>query len=403
LRASPPYPEATIVNLAAAQSLMADLRIDAWLVFDFRGSNPVLGLLLPGTRVTTRRTALLIPATGKPRLLVQALDEHQFDGLAGIERDVFVSWRQLHEWLAAKLATARRVAMEYSPGNALPVVGIVDAGTIELVRAAGVEVVSSADLIQASVATWSATGVSNHAIASEKVARIKDDAFQFIRERLRTGQRVLEHEAADIVRGRFKQESLEWPDGPIVAVNEHSADPHYEPGADHPREIRRGDWILLDLWARVPGNENIYSDITWTAYAGETVPAEHRRVFEAVRAARDASLRRAQEGWKLGGVEGWQLDDAARDTLVSSGLGSHVKHRTGHSLSPGARVHGVGMNLDNLETHDTRRMLAGTGFTIEPGAYLDGRFGVRNEIDVYVDPARGPIVTSCKQDDIVLV
>ena len=393
------------MNFAPAQALMAELRIDAWLVFDFRASNSVLGLLLPGKRVTTRRTALLIPASGTPRLLVHALDAQQFAdaGSMGIERDIFVSWRQLHEWLVSKLATSRRVAMEYSPGNALPVVGMVDAGTIELVRAAGVEVVSSADLIQASVATWSEQAVSKHAEASCKVAGIKDAAFAFIRERLKAGQRVLEHEAADFIRSRFQAEGLEWPDGPIIAVNANSADPHYEPGAGHPVEIRRGDWVLMDLWARIPGNENIYSDITWTAYAGERVPDEHRRVFEAVRAARDASLARAVEGWKSGGVEGWQLDDAANSTLQTAGLGAHIKHRTGHSLSPGARVHGVGMNLDNLETRDTRRMLARTGFTIEPGAYLDGKFGVRNEIDVYVDPQRGPIVTSCKQDEIVLV
>lgn len=393
------------MDFGPARSLMADLRIDAWLVFDFRGSNSVLGLLLPGKHTTTRRTALLVPAAGKPRLLVHSLDAQQFEGLAaaGIERDIFVSWRQLHAWLGEHLAGSRRVAMEYSPGNALPVVGMVDAGTIELVRAAGVEVVSSADLIQASVACWSTEAVTRHAEASCKVAGAKDAAFAFIRERLRAGQTVHEHEAADVVRARFKADGLEWPDGPIVAVNANSADPHYEPDASRPVPIRRGDWILLDLWARVPGDQNIYSDITWTAFAGDRLPEEHRRVFEAVKAARDASLARAQEGWKGGGVEGWQLDDAARDTLEKLGHAAHIKHRTGHSLSPGARVHGVGMNLDNLETRDTRRMLARTGFTIEPGAYIDGRFGCRSEINVYVDPARGPVVTSCVQDDIVLV
>jgi len=393
------------MDFAPAQALMKELRIDAWLVFDFRASNSVLGLLLPGKRHTTRRTALLIPAEGQPRLLVHALDAGQYDDAEahGIARDRFVSWKQLHAWINDALGSFRRIAMEYSPGNALPVVGMVDAGTIELIRAAGVEVVSSADLIQASVACWSAGAVSRHADASRKVASAKDAAFSFIRERLRAGQPVLEHQAADIVRERFKADGLEWPDGPIVAVNANSADPHYEPSADKPVPIHRGDWVLLDLWARVPGDENIYSDITWTAYAGERVPDEHRQVFEAVKAARDASLERAIAGWKAGGVEGWQLDDAARHTLEQLGHAEHIKHRTGHSLSPGARVHGVGMNLDNLETRDTRRMLAGTGFTIEPGAYLDGRFGCRNEIDVYVDPARGPVVTSCSQDEVVLV
>ncbi len=393
------------MDFSPAQDLMNELGIDAWLVFDFRGSNSILGLLLGGHRTTTRRTALLIPAEGTPRLLVQALDAQQFEDVekAGIRRDIFVSWRDLHRWLTESLATWRRVAMEYSPGNALPVVGVVDAGTVELVRAAGVEVVSSADLIQACVACWSAAAVQRHAEASCKVAGIKDAAFAFIRARLATGQKVLEHEAAEFIRSRFKADGLEWPDGPIVAVNAHSADPHYEPHASHPAEIRRGDWILLDLWARIPGNENIYSDITWTAFAGDRLPDEHRRVFDAVKAARDAALSRAQDGWKTGGVEGWQLDDAARQTIERLGFGANIKHRTGHSLSPGARVHGLGMNLDNLETRDTRRMLAGTGFTIEPGIYLDGKFGCRNEIDVYVDTERGPVVTSCMQDEIVLV
>ncbi len=393
------------MDFTPAQTLMKELRIDAWLVFDFRGSNAVLGLLLGGKRVTTRRTALLIPASGTPRLLVQSLDAQQFEDVEamGIARDIFVSWQHLHHWLSTTLSTTRRVAMEYSPGNALPVVGTVDAGTVELVRAAGVEVVSSGDLIQASIARWSPAAVARHAEVSCTVAGIKDAAFGFIRDRLKSGQKVFEHEAAQFIRDRFKASQLEWPDGPIIAVNAHSADPHYEPDASRPAEIRRGDWILMDLWARVPGDENIYSDITWTAFAGDTVPDAHRRVFEAVKAARDASLARAVEGWKSGGVEGWQLDDAARQTLERLGHSTHIKHRTGHSLSPGARVHGLGMNLDNLETRDTRRMLAGTGFTIEPGAYLDGQFGCRNEIDVYVDPDRGPIVTSCKQDEIVLV
>jgi Xaa-Pro aminopeptidase len=393
------------MDFAPAQALMQELRIDGWLVFDFRGSNAVLGLLLPGKRVTTRRTALFIPARGQPRLLVQALDAQQFEDVerAGIARDIFVSWRQLHDWLGQTLAGTRRIAMEYSPGNALPVVGTVDAGTIELVRAVGAEVVSSADLIQASIACWSASAVKRHAEVSCTVAGIKDAAFALIRDRLKSSQSIREHEAAEFIRTRFKAEGLEWPDGPIVAVNANSADPHYEPDGSRPVEIRRGDWILLDLWARSPGDENIYADITWTAFAGERPSDEHRKVFDAVRAARDASLARAAEGWKSGGVEGWQLDDAAHQTLERLGYGAYIKHRTGHSLSPGARVHGLGMNLDNLETRDTRRMLPGTGFTIEPGAYLDGRFGCRNEIDVYVDPARGPIVTSCIQNDIVLV
>lgn len=394
------------------QAFMADRRIDGWLVFDFRCNNPILARLLPSApppapkRWTTRRAALFVPASGRPVLLAQTLDAGQFGGAAalGVEVETYISWAQLHAFIE-KHCAGGRIAMEYSPGNALPVVSVADAGIVELVRSRGAEVVSSADLIQVAAARWSAEAVKLHAEASCKVAGVKDAAFAMIRERLAAGRAVHEHEAAQFIRDRFVAEGLEYPDGPIVAVNEHAADPHYEPAADHPREIRKGDWILIDLWARKPGDENIYSDITWTGFAGREVPARHREVFGAVRAARDAALKAAKDGWAAKRtVQGWQLDEAARKVIIEAGFAKGIKHRTGHSLSPGALVHGVGMNLDNLETHDTRGMLAGTGFTIEPGIYLpDEKLGVRNEINVYVDPAKGPVVTSCDQTEIVLV
>jgi Xaa-Pro aminopeptidase len=196
-------------------------------------------------------------------------------------------------------------------------------------------------------------------------------------------------------------------DAPIVAVNGHAGDPHFEVSAKDPAPIRRGDWVLIDLWARRPGDENIFSDITWVGYVprrpGEPAPDRFRAAYTAVKAARDASLRAAQDGWKTKQhVQGWQLDEAARAELIGAGFESAIRHRTGHSLSPGPKVHGMGMNLDNLETHDTREMLPGIGFTIEPGAYFED-FGVRKEINVYVDPSNGPLVTSCVQDDIVML
>jgi Xaa-Pro aminopeptidase len=209
---------------------------------------------------------------------------------------------------------------------------------------------------------------------------------------------------------RFATDGLETCDPPIVGVNAHAGDPHFEVSATSPAPIRRGDWVLIDLWARVPDDENIYSDITWVGFCGREVPAKHKRVFETVRAARDAALTRAQQAWKAGErIQGWQLDDAAREVIVGAGFEGAIRHRTGHSLSPGPKVHGVGMNLDNLETHDTREMISGIGFTIEPGIYLpdtaggEGGFGVRLEINVFVDPHKGPVVTSCLQDDVVLL
>jgi Xaa-Pro aminopeptidase len=293
--------------------------------------------------------------------------------------------------------------MEYSPGAALPVVSIADAGTVELVRALGAEVVSSADLIQVCIATWSEEAQKNHARASREVAGIKDGAFALIRERLASNTPVGEIDAQRWMVEQFEKAGLQATEPPIVAVNSHSGDPHYEPKPGFAAAIKRGDWVLIDLWARIPGDDNIFSDITWVAFAGREVPARHREVFATVKRARDASVRAAQAGWKARErIQGWQLDDAARRELVKGGEGFErfIRHRTGHSLSPGPMVHGLGMNLDNLETHDTREMLPGIGFTIEPGLYLPD-FGVRLEINMFVDPAKGPVVTSCIQDDIV--
>ncbi len=392
------------------QTFMRDHRIDGWLVYDFRTSNQVFTRLLPAPagvkRWTTRRAALFIPGSGKPILLCHGIDNNAFLSFEqwGVSRELYLSWPDFHAWLSRHVS-GKRIAMEYSPGAALPIVSIVDAGTIDLVRALGAEVVSSADLMQVAIAKWPADSVALHSVASCDAAGIKDAAFAFIRERLASGKPVHEHEVAQHIRDGFAAKGLQYPDGPIVAVNEHAADPHYEPSEAKPTPIRKGDWILIDMWARKPGDENIHSDITWTGYAGTTVPPRHRLVFETVKAARDAALALAVDSFKAGrAVQGWQLDDAARNVIIAAGFEKGIRHRTGHSLSPGSLVHGTGMNLDNLETHDTRQMLPGTGFTIEPGIYLpDERLGVRNEINVYVDPVKGPVVTSCKQDDVVLV
>lgn len=390
------------MNLAAIQSFMAEQKLDAWVVYDFRGNSGVFALLVPGKKFTTRRIYLVIPAQGKPTLIVHGLDSNQFVG-GPIACDVYTSWTELGPKLRNALSGCSRVAMEYSPGCALPVMSIADAGTVEMVRSLGYEVVSSADLVQASVARWGEKARKEHDRASAIVDRVKDEAFAFIGEHIRGGKTIHEHEAADFIRKGFTAGGLEFPDGPIVAVNAHAGDPHYEPSEKHPMQIKKGDWVLIDLWARVPGDENVYSDITWTGYVGKDVPAEMRRVYDLVNAGRDASLKAAQDGWKSGRrVQGWELDEAARKVFIDAGMGQYVKHRTGHSLSPGPKVHGLGFNLDNLETRDTRVMLADLGFTIEPGLYLP-TFGVRSEINVHVDPKAGPVVTSKIQREPVLI
>lgn len=391
-----------MTQFEAVQQFMGEQKIDGWLVYDFRGNNPILARLLPGKRWTTRRAVLFIPTVGQPVLLAHGIDEHQFDGVS-VTREKYLSWNDLHTWLRSKLTGLQRVAMEYAPGATLPVVSIVDAGTVELVRAFGVEVVSSANLIQVCVACYSREALDGHKTASARVGEIKDSAFRLIGERLTAGKPVTEYDVQQYIFAAFTAAGLEATEHPIVAVNAHSGDPHYEPSATSPTPIRRGDWVLIDLWARIPGEQNIYSDITWVGFAGKDIPARHKEVFHVVRAARDRSLERAVQAWKKGErVQGWQLDDAARGVIIDAGYEKFIRHRTGHSLSPGPMVHGIGMNLDNLETHDTREMLPGLGFTIEPGIYLP-EFGVRLEINVYVDPKAGPIVTSVLQDEIVLI
>lgn len=399
-------------TLAQLASQLASLGLDGYLVTDFRGSSLTLPRLVPPVagekRWTTRRVGLLIPRTGKPILATSAIDQGQFAPAKypELEIRVFVSWEQWQAFLVHAASSCPRLAMDYSPGCALPVVSTADAGTVEFVRAAGAEVVSSGDLLQTVLAQWNQPGqtggIDGHERASALVGQVRDEAFGVIREALKGGKTIREHEVAEFIERRFGELGLESRDRPVVAVGEHAADPHFEPTDRMPTAIRPGDMVLMDLWARLPGEANIFSDITWMGICGQP-SARQLEVYTAVRDARDASLALAQQSWAAGTpVRGCDLDDAARNLLVQRGMSAGIKHRTGHSLSPGPLVHGVGMNLDNLETRDTRRMLPGTGFTIEPGVYLASeRIGVRSEINVYVDPKRGPVVTSAIQRDLV--
>lgn len=412
----------TAPSLEAAAEFLDSTGVNSWLVYDFRGSSGILPRLLPPKstkRWTTRRVLLVVPArrahaahAHKPRLLVHAIDHAQFADVveAGqVDVTVYLSWNDLLEFIARAVREfGPTVAMEYAPLNALPVISTTDAGTVELVRAQGATVVSSADVIQACIARWSDAAVAAHDEDSAKVTAIKDEAFALIRARRSAGTRITEKEVQDHILKRFAESNLTTADAPVVAVNEHSADPHFEVSASGSSSISTGDWILIDLWARRPGEEHIFSDITWVGFAGApaALTPRHRHAFEAVKAARDASLLLAQSAHRTGTpVHGWQLDEAARDRLIGDGYGPYIRHRTGHSLSPGPAVHGMGMNLDNLETRDTRLLLPGIGFTIEPGVYMPGPggFGVRLEINVFADPKAGPRVTSCLQDDILFV
>jgi Xaa-Pro dipeptidase len=388
---------------------MADLAIDAWLVWDFRHNNPVLATILGSKPHLTRRVLWLMPANGQPSVLCSAIDEEAFRH-SGIAYTTYRSWAQLNlavenliRSIPAHHGSSPKIAMEYAPGAAaaMPTVGIVDAGTIDWIRSLGATVVSSANLVQAFASPWSPHGLTSHQTASAKTRQIMSEAFAFIAQQVKNQGSCQEFLAQQYICDFFKKHNLSYPDDPIVSVNANAAMPHYGPDRNRSTPIGLGDWVLVDLWARTGDDSTIYSDITWTGYLGprSSIPDHHNKVFHAVREARDSALSLAQARFASKvPVQGWELDDAARAVLERAGFAQAIKHRTGHSLSPGALVHGNGMNLDNLETRDTRIMMPHTGFTIEPGIYLDGKFGVRNEINVYVDPALGPVVTSCMQD-----
>jgi Xaa-Pro aminopeptidase len=296
------------------------------------------------------------------------------------------------------LSGSRRVAMEYSPNGELPRVSKVDAGTLEMVIGLGVEVSSSADLIQYATQRWSDEQLRSHRTAANKLDRIVQDAFRYIGENLES--RPTEFQVAELIRLRFAEEGLEANDGPIVAVNRHASDPHFSPASDGSSAIGLGDWILIDLWGRLEGGDHMFGDITWTAFVGQSVPALHQRVFDVVTGARDAALAELEAAFREGRVlQGWQLDEVARSFIAEAGYGDYFNHRLGHSL--GREVHSNAVNLDGWETHDSRQVIPGIAVTIEPGIYLP-EFGVRSEIDVYI-AEDGPIVTTSVQRSVVRI
>lgn len=378
-------------RLARLQAWLREHEVDAWLAYDFHQINPIFGEVFGADRFTTRRAYVLVPASGEPELLLHFVDQNCFP--AGANRTLYRDRRSMIDLLAGRLGGLRRVAMEYSPRGELPTIAYVDAGTVELIRSLGPEVVSSADLYQTAFGTWTADQLASHERAAAWLVRIVGEAFAFIGGGL--GE-IGEWEAREFIRRRFAETGLETEHGPIVAVNANSGNPHYEPSPESSRTIRPGDWVLIDLWAREPAG--YYADITWVGYAGESAPDGHQAVFRAVTAARDRGFDAIREAFAEGRyLAGYEVDRAARDFLDAAGYGEHFSHRLGHSL--GRQVHANTAHLDDLETRDTRKLVEGLGFTIEPGVYLP-EFGVRSEVDVYFDQ-NGPRLTTAAQREIV--
>ena len=381
----------------AAQEFLRSEEIPGWLVYDYRSSNPIFRQIIGASGHVTRPCYFFLPASGPPRLLVHHVDAGKFTA-SGVDLSVYRNRDSMVESLREFLSGVPQVAMEYSPRNELPRVSRVDAGTIELVRSLGVEVISSADLMQAATHRWTPQQLEDHRRTADKLGRIVNEAFAFAGQRL--GEDVTEFQVAEYIRRRFVQEGIESPDGPIVAANANASDPHYEPSAENTSVIRPGDWLLIDLWAKGTAPGSVYADITWVAYAGDRVPHRHQEVFDIVIGARDAALSYLQESYRQGAqVQGWQADRVAREYIASRGYGDYFTHRLGHSI--GFEVHSEAVNLDGFETRDTRHIIPGVCFSVEPGIYLP-EFGVRSEIDVFMSED-GPFASSPVQREVVLI
>ena len=385
------------IFLNRAQEHLRDASVDGWLLYDYRGMNPIFMDAIGDIENVTRPCWLWIPSVGEPALLVSYVDQGRFEHL-GIPRTLFVSRNDMITRLGEVIAGARCVAMEYSANATLPRVSKVDGGTMELVRGLGVDVVSSADTIQFATQQWTAQQFDSHLIAARKLSEIVLEAFAYIGDQISSGP--TEFEVAEFIRSRFREDGLEVTDGPVVASNRHASDPHFEPTLKNSVPIVNGDWVLIDLWSRVAGMDSMFADITWTAYVGDRVPLENQSVFDAVVGSRDAALETIQSAFAEGRVlRGWEVDDVARNFIADAGFGDYFNHRLGHSL--GREVHSNAVNLDGWETLDTRPVIPGIAVTIEPGIYLPN-FGVRSEIDVFISPD-GPIVTTEVQHEVVKI
>jgi Xaa-Pro dipeptidase len=379
-------------ELSAIQSALREFGFDAWLLGDFRGSNVlarrVLGI--PDDTMGSRRWHYLIPANGEPQKLVHRIESSMLDHLPG-EKTVYLKWQEWDAGVTKLASSGKKIAMEYSPRNANPYISRVDAGTLEVVRAAGAEVLSSGNLIQLFEATWDDAQWQMHLEAATHTNSAYDRAWKFIADEVRSSGSVRETQVQQLIMDHFAENGLTTYHPPIVGANAHSGDPHFETCTATDVAIREGDFVLIDLWAKLNKPRAVYSDLTRTGFVGQTVPEKYEKIFRIVAAARDAAIAKVRDHIARGEpLAGWQVDAAAREVIVAAGYGEYFVHRLGHSI--GQEVHGNGANMDGLETREDRLVLPRCCFSIEPGIYLP-EFGVRSEVDVFVDANRQVHVT----------
>jgi Xaa-Pro aminopeptidase len=389
------------MNIEAIQAAIRAERLDGWLFFDHHQRDPLAYRILQfkPQGIVSRRWYYFIPAFGEPVKLAHRVEPFTLDALPGSQR-LYSGWREQRTELARLLGGARRVAMQYSPQCAIPYVAMVDAGTIELIRELGVEIASSADLVQYFEARWTRQQFEAHLEAGRRVDEIRRLAFEFIGDALRNRRAVREWDVQTFIISQFAARGLVADHGPNVSVNANASNPHYEPHPDSSAEILPGAVVLIDLWAKLNQPDAVYYDITWMGFCGANPPSALENVFDIVREARDRAIRRVRDAAAARErLRGFQVDDAARSYIEERGYGDYFFHRTGHSI--GVDVHGTGANMDNLETHDDRSVIPYTCFSIEPGIYL-GDFGVRSEVNVFVDETSAR-VTGEKQERLVLI
>ena len=387
------------------QDALADAGLDGWIFCIFQANDPIgLELLgLGGDHLVSRRCYYLVPRSGEPRKLVHRLEPAMLDHLPGSKAD-YLTWQQHRDAVARFVGGddgGLELAAQYSPGAAIPTVSRLDAGTAELLRDAGAELVSSADLVQRFAATWSDAQLAGHRRACELLHGYARQAFRRVGDALRNGDGIDEHAVQRFLLESFELQGLWTEPPPIVGVNAHSADPHYQPSAERTSPIRRGDFLLIDLWAKEKTAGSVYADITWCGVCAATPQDRHAEIFRVVAAARDAALDLVQSRYPAQPVKGFEVDDAARGVIREAGYGDRFIHRTGHSIH--VSDHGPGANMDNLETHDTRLLMPDTGFSIEPGIYLPGDFGVRSEINVALTADSAEVTGGEPQQELIPV
>lgn len=388
-------------KIAKIRHELAQQQMDGWLLYDYRHSNPLVYQLLeiPNDKMTTRRFFYWIPKTGEPIKIVPLIEPYTLDHLPG-KKLTYKGWQELEQLLFSIAMKNVKIAMEYSPYNALPNISKVDAGTIELLQQWGASIVSSANLLQAYTSVWSSNQLQSHLEAAEHLNKIVGLAWTLIEDALQKGTSIDEYHVQQFILEEMEKADCTAADAPTCSVNAHSADPHYHPTAHSFSPIRRGDFILIDLWCKKKQLHSVYADITRVGVAAPQPTQKQKEIFTIVKKAQEVATAMVKDRFENQlPLQGWEVDQACRDVIQAEGYGDYFIHRTGHNI--GEEVHSTGANLDNFETHDYRELLPGTCFSVEPGIYLPGEFGVRLEYDIYLDFSRKIRVTGGVQKEIV--